>query len=62
VLLLSLLMNTMTADLADAEEKKIPYVMEKINMRCYGDKPASSASPVWPAARHHRTRWQWDHH
>eukprot|EP00889_Picochlorum_renovo_P000557 jgi/Picre1/27587/NNA_000552.t1 len=21
------------------EEKKIPYVIEKINMRCYGDKP-----------------------
>ncbi|PNH08687.1 hypothetical protein TSOC_004726 [Tetrabaena socialis] len=23
------------------EEKRIPYVMEKINMRCYGDKPSS---------------------
>jgi len=23
------------------EEKRIPYVMEKINMRCYGDKPPS---------------------
>ncbi len=22
------------------EEKQIPYVVEKINMRCYGDKPA----------------------
>lgn len=22
------------------EEKKIPYIVEKINMRCYGDKPA----------------------
>jgi hypothetical protein len=21
------------------EEKKIPYLIEKINMRCYGDKP-----------------------
>ena len=23
------------------EEKRIPYVIEKINMRCYGDKPMS---------------------
>eukprot|EP00775_Hariotina_reticulata_P005445 gene5445-5679_t len=28
------------------EEKKIPYVMEKINMRCYGDKPNSFLSKV----------------
>ena len=23
------------------EEKRVPYVIEKINMRCYGDKPMS---------------------
>jgi glutathione S-transferase len=23
------------------EEKRIPYTIEKINMRCYGDKPDS---------------------
>ena len=23
------------------EEKQIPYTVEKINMRCYGDKPES---------------------
>ena len=23
------------------EEKQIPYIIEKINMRCYGDKPES---------------------
>lgn len=23
------------------EEKRIPYIVEKINMRCYGDKPQS---------------------
>lgn len=23
------------------EEKQIPYTIEKINMRCYGDKPES---------------------
>ncbi|GBF92826.1 glutathione S-transferase [Raphidocelis subcapitata] len=28
------------------EEKRIPYVIEKINMRCYGDKPASFLSKV----------------
>ena len=21
------------------EEKQVPYIIEKINMRCYGDKP-----------------------
>ena len=24
---------------AQLEEKRIPYTVEKINMRCYGDKP-----------------------
>lgn len=28
------------------EEKQIPYVLEKINMRCYGDKPATFLSKV----------------
>lgn len=28
------------------EEKRIPYVIEKINMRCYGDKPASFLAKV----------------
>lgn len=28
------------------EEKRIPYTMEKINMRCYGDKPASFMAKV----------------
>lgn len=28
------------------EEKKIPYVIEKINMRCYGDKPQSFLQKV----------------
>lgn len=28
------------------EEKQIPYIMEKINMRCYGDKPKSFLSKV----------------
>lgn len=28
------------------EEKRIPYVVEKINMRCYGDKPASFMAKV----------------
>lgn len=28
------------------EEKRIPYVIEKINMRCYGDKPASFMAKV----------------
>ena len=28
------------------EEKRIPYVLEKINMRCYGDKPASFMAKV----------------
>ncbi|KXZ55141.1 hypothetical protein GPECTOR_3g291 [Gonium pectorale] len=28
------------------EEKRIPYVMEKINMRCYGDKPPSFMAKV----------------
>lgn len=28
------------------EEKRIPYTIEKINMRCYGDKPASFLSKV----------------
>ncbi|GAX77176.1 hypothetical protein CEUSTIGMA_g4621.t1 [Chlamydomonas eustigma] len=28
------------------EEKKIPYTIEKINMRCYGDKPKSFMSKV----------------
>lgn len=28
------------------EEKKIPYSVEKINMRCYGDKPDSFLAKV----------------
>eukprot|EP00878_Enallax_costatus_P017108 GHUV01017963.1.p1 GENE.GHUV01017963.1~~GHUV01017963.1.p1 ORF type:complete len:518 (+),score=110.16 GHUV01017963.1:223-1554(+) len=28
------------------EEKRIPYVMEKINMRCYGDKPPEFMAKV----------------
>lgn len=28
------------------EEKQIPYTMEKINMRCYGDKPPSFTAKV----------------
>lgn len=28
------------------EEKRIPYVIEKINMRCYGDKPPSFTAKV----------------
>ncbi|GLI60527.1 hypothetical protein VaNZ11_002533 [Volvox africanus] len=28
------------------EEKRIPYVIEKINMRCYGDKPPSFMAKV----------------
>ena len=28
------------------EEKKIPYIIEKINMRCYGDKPQSFLQKV----------------
>lgn len=28
------------------EEKRIPYTIEKINMRCYGDKPASFMAKV----------------
>lgn len=36
-----------TTPLMQLEEKRIPYVMEKINMRCYGDKPASFLSKVW---------------
>ena len=28
------------------EEKQIPYVIEKINMRCYGDKPATYTAKV----------------
>ena len=28
------------------EEKQIPYTVEKINMRCYGDKPASFLAKV----------------
>ena len=28
------------------EEKQIPYVIEKINMRCYGDKPADYVAKV----------------
>lgn len=33
------------------EEKRIPYVIEKINMRCYGDKPASFMAKVGVKAR-----------
>ena len=28
------------------EEKRIPYRIEKINMRCYGDKPPSFVAKV----------------
>jgi glutathione S-transferase len=28
------------------EEKRIPYTIEKINMRCYGDKPPSFLAKV----------------
>jgi glutathione S-transferase len=28
------------------EEKKIPYTLEKINMRCYGDKPPEYTAKV----------------
>ena len=28
------------------EEKRIPYIIEKINMRCYGDKPPSFMAKV----------------
>jgi glutathione S-transferase len=28
------------------EEKRIPYRVEKINMRCYGDKPESFLAKV----------------
>jgi glutathione S-transferase len=28
------------------EEKRIPYTIEKINMRCYGDKPPSFMAKV----------------
>lgn len=31
---------------ATQEEKKIPYTIEKINMRCYGDKPDSFLAKV----------------
>lgn len=32
--------------LLQLEEKKIPYLVEKINMRCYGDKPAEFLAKV----------------
>ncbi len=32
------------------EEKEIPYVIEKINMRCYGDKPAAYTAKVRQSA------------
>ena len=32
------------------EEKQIPYVIEKINMRCYGDKPAAYTAKVLQSA------------
>jgi hypothetical protein len=42
------------------EEKQIPYTIEKINMRCYGDKPGSFLAKVRPAwlvlARQHGCR------
>ncbi len=42
------------------EEKHIPYTIEKINMRCYGDKPREYTAkvtnesdgtfgPAWPS-------------
>lgn len=31
------------------EEKRIPYIIEKINMRCYGDKPPSFMAKVGAA-------------
>ena len=31
------------------EEKQIPYTIEKINMRCYGDKPREFTAKVRPA-------------
>lgn len=33
------------------EEKRIPYTIEKINMRCYGDKPSSFLAKVGSEAR-----------
>ncbi len=32
------------------EEKQIPYAIEKINMRCYGDKPAAYTAKVLQSA------------
>jgi len=32
--------------LMQLEEKRIPYIIEKINMRCYGDKPPSFLAKV----------------
>lgn len=31
---------------AQLEEKRIPYTIEKINMQCYGDKPAEFLAKV----------------
>ena len=31
------------------EEKQIPYTIEKVNMRCYGDKPREFTAKVRPA-------------
>jgi hypothetical protein len=33
------------------EEKRIPYTIEKINMRCYGDKPPSFLAKVRSCCR-----------
>ncbi len=32
-------MSLRSSSAAQLEEKRIPYTIEKINMRCYGDKP-----------------------
>ena len=36
------------------EEKQIPYTIEKINMNCYGPKPASFLQKVRAAAGLHQ--------
>ena len=41
---------------AQLEEKRIPYTVEKINMRCYGDKPPEYTRKVRRAAVHERCR------
>ena len=37
------------------EEKQIPYTIEKINMRCYGDKPREYTAKVSTSTCHNNT-------